>query len=171
MIDQSLVGTWNNGGAATVVILRSGELFYSAQTFSYTLEDNGQTLVTEAPSGPESYGRVGGGGVGLAGIWQRTTMQTDGTWTEEINLRDDGSYSLHWTHNGASDTDHFGLLTDNGTEFILDERKGWLWTGPAQELSMSMFWSPLLTGTYSLAPDGNSFTFFSNVGDIIYVRI
>jgi hypothetical protein len=171
MIDTALVGNWNNGGAGTWQFLRSGEFFVTGASIPYVLQNGGDILVTSPPSGAESFTRTGGGSGGIVGVWSQTHAETDGSWVEEWTLREDGSFTIHWTHDGAFDTEYFGWYTDSGTDITLDERRGQLLTGPGMSIVQSFFWGPILTGTYSVATDGNSWTFQEATGDIVYVRV
>lgn len=170
MIDTAIVGLWSNGGSFPWSILRTGEVYISGPAQPYEIPD-GDTLIVTTPDGPETFVRIGGSGPGLVGTWSQTHNEVDGVWVEEWALRSDGSFTIHWTLDGAFHTEHFGWFTDSGTELAFEERRGYLSTGPAATMVQAYFWLPVQIGTYSVAPDGHSWTFHQPSGDVVYNRV
>ena len=51
------------------------------------------------------------------------------------------------------------------------ERRAQISTGPGAQIAISQYFGPLQTGTYSIAADGNSWTFTTASGSYTYTRV
>jgi len=170
-IDAALVGLWDAGGAQPLEIHADGAVFSLAAPMPYQITGNGMILQHLAGSPPLEFDRISAAGSGLIGLWSREQVDGGAVWREDVQYRADGSFTWHTSRDGVFDSEIPGLYSDTGTEFTAAERRASLTTGPGDFLAWAQAYGPLETGSYSVAPDGESWTYHKAAGDLRFVRV
>lgn len=169
--DTALVGVWDTGGSRHVEITADAQLFVLDTPWPYVLENGGNTLKFPGTNPLWQFTRLSGNAAEVVGQWERFEDDTAGTWREEWTWRADGSFTWHWSLDGAFDSEGIGTYTADGTNMTTRERRAQIATGPGDQMVMSQYFGPVQTGTYVVASDGNSWVFTSAGASTTFTRV
>ncbi|CUH80159.1 hypothetical protein [Tropicibacter naphthalenivorans] len=169
-IDPALSGLWRTARGVQIEITADGTLFALQDALPFTLSVDGQTLTFPTTAPLWQFTRLSGSS-GLPGLWERFETDDSGTWREEWHFRSDGSYTFHWSLNGQFDSEGIGTYVSNGTTLSTRERRAMITTGPDDAIILSVYFGALLQGTYSVAPDGQSWTLTTAQETFSYTRL
>ena len=130
---QELVGYWTIGNRR-FEFTNDAHYYVHDLDVPYELVESGSVLVVAGIR----YVRLYGNPTGLSGVW---LLEDDST--EEWNLRNDGTYTYHW-----SGYEYFGDYSSNGSTMntremraVITESSGTIIFDPPYELAQSGQWS------------------------------
>lgn len=169
-IDSQLVGDWSVGGPRSYKISSDGTFYVVDKPWPYGISPDGQTLIYPSP-GSTIYQRTLGSGNSLLGVWEYTEIDGSDTWIEEWYFRANGTYTSQYTLNGAFESEYHGSYVDTVTHLQTSEIRSIIETNAPDTMIFHDVNSVSHTGTYSVAPSGDKWTFHFNGTDTIYTRL
>ena len=162
-----LVGVWDNGGSFHIEVDASGDMFALEDPSAYELREAGMTLHFPNTSPIWEFTRLSGDPAGIVGHWERFETESSGKiWREEWTYRADGTYTYHFTYDGAFDSEGIGTYSDTGTQVATRERRARIALPGGNAMVIAQFFGPVVTGTYAVAADEQSWTFTDTAGTV-----
>lgn len=168
MIDNRLVGLWENGGAYRWRLHPDGKGFSVAPPLPYEITGNDSVLRHLVGHPPLVFSRVTGAG-SLVGRWTRSLIDEGKPVTEDCEFRGDGTMSWWLWVDGVADPEMTGIFIDDGSAYVEELLRSLYATGPGDALTRVTD-GVTETGTYAVDPSGDAWTATFPGGAIRYTR-